>query len=66
MQARLLLAVGFLGGYTTFSSYSFEALELLADGSMRAFLLNTLGQLSCGLIAVYAGLVVSRLLGGAQ
>jgi hypothetical protein len=31
---------------------------------MRAFLLNTRSQLSCGLIAVYLGLVVSRLLGG--
>ena len=65
-EARLFLAVGVLGGYTTFSTFSYESLELLADGSMRAFLLNTLGQLSCGLIAVYFGLVVSRLLGGAQ
>jgi CrcB protein len=65
-EARLFLAVGVLGGYTTFSTFSYESLELLADGSMRAFLLNTLGQLSCGLIAVYLGLVVSRLLGGAQ
>jgi CrcB protein len=65
-EARLFLAVGVLGGYTTFSTFSYESFELLADGSMRAFLLNTLGQLSCGLIAVYFGLVVSRLLGGAQ
>jgi CrcB protein len=65
-ETRLFLAVGVLGGYTTFSTFSYESLELLADGSMRAFLLNTLGQLSCGLIAVYFGLVVSRLLGGAQ
>jgi CrcB protein len=65
-EARLFLAVGVLGGYTTFSTFSYESLELLADGSMRTFLLNTLGQLSGGLIAVYCGLVVSRLLGGAQ
>jgi hypothetical protein len=54
------------GGYTTFSTFSYEPLKLLADGSMTAFLLHTLGQLTCGLIAVYLGLVVSRLLGGAQ
>jgi CrcB protein len=65
-EARLFLAVGVLGGYTTFSTFSYESFELLSDGSMYAFLLNTLGQLLCGLIAVYLGLVVSRLLGGAQ
>ncbi len=65
-ETRLFLAVGVLGGYTTFSTFSYESLELLMDGSIRSFFLNTLGQLSCGLIAVYAGLVVSRLLGGAQ
>jgi CrcB protein len=65
-EVRAFLTVGFCGGYTTFSTFSYESFELLADGSMRAFLLYTLGQLSCGLIAVYFGLVVSRLLGGAQ
>jgi CrcB protein len=65
-EARLFLAAGVLGRYTTFSTFSYESFELLVDGSMRAFLLNTLGQLSCGLIALYFGLVISRLLGGAQ
>ena len=31
-EARLFLAVGVLGGYTTFSTFSYESLELLADG----------------------------------
>jgi CrcB protein len=60
--ARLFLAVGILGGYTTFSTFSYETLELLTDGNMRAFLVNALGQLACGLVAVYLGLVVGRLL----
>jgi CrcB protein len=33
-EARLFLAVGVLGGNTTFSTFSYESLELLADGSM--------------------------------
>jgi CrcB protein len=63
-NARLFLAVGVLGGYTTFSTFSYETLELLADGSIRAFLFNALGQLATGLVAVYLGLVLSRVLGG--
>lgn len=64
-EARLFLAVGVLGGYTTFSTFSYETLELLLDGNMRAFLFNALGQSAAGLIAVYLGLVLSRILGGA-
>lgn len=61
-EARLFLAVGILGGYTTFSTFSYETLELLADGNMRAFLFNALGQLVVGLLAVFLGLIVSRML----
>jgi CrcB protein len=63
-EARLFLAVGVLGGYTTFSTFSYETLELLADGTMRAFLFNALGQLVGGLFAVYLGLALGRALGG--
>lgn len=65
-EVRLLLAVGVLGGYTTFSTFSYETLELLLDGNMIAFLLNAAGQLGAGLLAVALGLIVSRLLGGAR
>lgn len=65
-NARLFLAVGVLGGYTTFSTFSYETLELLRDGNMGLSLLNALGQLVLGLVAVYLGLVLSRVLGGAR
>jgi fluoride exporter len=65
-DARTFLAVGVLGGYTTFSTFSYETLELLVDGSVGAFFFNMFGQLALGLGAVYLGLVVSRILGGAQ
>lgn len=63
--ARLFLAVGVLGGYTTFSSFSYETLQLLAGGgSLGPVLFNAFGQLLLGLGAVYLGIVFGRVLGG--
>lgn len=63
--ARLFLAVGVLGGYTTFSSFSYETLQLLAGGgSLGPVLFNAFGQLLLGLVAVYLGIVCGRALGG--
>ncbi|MGB3681340.1 MAG: fluoride efflux transporter CrcB [Rubrobacteraceae bacterium] len=63
--ARPLLAVGLLGGYTTFSSFSHESLRLLADTGAFLALMNLFGQVFLGLVFVYLGIVVGRLLGGA-
>ena len=63
-EARLFLAVGILGGYTTFSSFSYETLQLLNGGDMVPVLLNVLGQLLIGLLAVYLGVIFARALGG--
>jgi CrcB protein len=63
-EARLFLAVGILGGYTTFSSFSYETLQLLNGGDVVPVLFNTLGQLLIGLLAVYLGVVFARALGG--
>jgi CrcB protein len=62
--ARLFLAIGLLGGYTTFSTFSYETLRLMADGDVVAALLNALGQLLIGFVAVYLGIVVGRGMGG--
>jgi fluoride exporter len=65
-DARLFLAVGVLGGYTTFSTFTYESLGLIAEGNLAAFLFNSLGQFTSGLVAVYLGLVLSRALGGVR
>lgn len=59
-EARLFFAVGLLGGYTTFSTFSHDTLGLLATGTLAPVLLNTLGQVIAGLMAVYLGLVIAR------
>ncbi len=63
-EARLFLAVGILGGYTTFSTFSYETLQLIEQGNLGATLLNALGQVAAGLVAVYVGVVISRAIGG--
>ncbi len=61
----LFLAVGVLGGFTTFSAFSYETMRLLANGSIGASFLNVAGQFAVGLLAVYAGFVAVRALAGA-
>ena len=59
---RLLLVVGFLGGYTTFSSYTFEALALAEAGQWLAAAWYVLGNNGLGLAAAYIGMVLTRVL----
>jgi CrcB protein len=57
---RLALAVGFLGAYTTFSTFTFESLALLEDGAWLIAVANVLLSVLLGLVAVRAGIVVAR------
>ena len=57
---RLLLVVGFLGGYTTFSSYTFEAFVLAEEGRWLAATWYVLGSNALGLAAVLLGVALAR------
>jgi CrcB protein len=59
-SGRLFLMVGVLGGYTTFSTFGYETLSLLREGSHALAAANALGQLLLGLVAVWLGLTVAR------
>jgi fluoride exporter len=52
---RLFLVVGLLGGFTTFSFFSFENLNLLRDDHYLALLINAGGQLVLGLLGAILG-----------
>lgn len=61
---RLLIAVGFLGAYTTFSTYAFESYNLLAAGRLMPALLNLLGSSLSGVLAVGLGIYAGKLMAG--
>jgi hypothetical protein len=60
---RLFFAVGFLGGYTTFSTYTFESLGLLEARAYLAAVANVAGSVLLGMVAVIAGYIWSGALG---
>jgi fluoride exporter len=62
-HARLLVIVGFLGGYTTFSSYSIESLTLWERGERSLCLAYLLGSVVAGFTAVVFGTAIGRGLG---
>src|SRR5262245_29337110 len=57
---RLALGVGFLGAFTTFSTFEYETHALLEDGIWRTAALNVLLSVALGLFAVRAGLLAAR------
>src|SRR5579883_3179510 len=57
---QLVLATGFLGGYTTFSTMSWEGVQLARGGSSRLSLLYFGGNLLSGLLATALGLTLGR------
>lgn len=54
-QRRLLFVTGFCGGFTTFSSFTYESIRLLSDQRWLSFILYTTISLLAGLLATYLG-----------
>jgi len=57
---RLFLVIGVLGGFTTFSSFSYETFELLRSGSISAALLNVVYNVVGCLFATWSGYTMGK------
>ncbi|MBT17896.1 MAG: fluoride efflux transporter CrcB [Dehalococcoidia bacterium] len=63
-KARLFVVVGFLGGFTTFSAFSFEALNLLRSGHSITALTYVLLTLVITLLVTCLGYIIGRAISG--
>lgn len=61
VAARTGVTVGILGGFTTFSTWTVESVELFSRGQAALGTANLVGSLLAGVLAAAAGLAVGRL-----
>jgi CrcB protein len=60
-ELRLFLTVGVLGGYTTFSSFSFETMAMISGGNLLGGGMNILGSVAGCLAATWLGMALGKI-----
>ena len=60
-QVRLFVLIGVIGGFTTFSTFTFETFMLIRDGEFLRAGLNVFGQVVVSFLALWSGFTIARL-----
>lgn len=58
---RYLIPIGFIGAYTTFSTFEFETFRAVAEGAWLVGALNVAGSVLAGYLALWLGIMLGRL-----
>jgi len=58
---RYLIPIGFIGAYTTFSTFEYETFRVIQDGEFLIAFLNVVLSLFVGFVSVWLGVIVGRL-----
>ena len=61
-EVRLFLTVGICGGFTTFSTFSYDNFNMVSEKLWQSLLLNIGGSIFLGIFAVYLGIATIRLI----
>ena len=59
---RIFVAVGIIGGFTTFSTFNFETIELLRDGAFALGMMNVVASIVLGLSATWVGSILGKII----
>jgi len=59
-ETRTILLAGFMGAFTTFSTFAFETARLMKSAQWTLALANVIGQVMLGVAAMVAGVLVGR------
>ena len=57
---RIAIGIGYLGSFTTFSTYAYESVKLAEDGAVGLALVNSVGMVALGMLAAFVGLAIGR------
>jgi len=60
-ETRTVVLIGFMGAFTTFSTFAFETSQMLGDSQWAFAALNAIGQTILGLAFIFLGLAAGRL-----
>jgi fluoride exporter len=59
-EVRLLIATGFLGSYTTFSTYELDTISLVQESSFNKAIIYWFGSAAIGAVSLYLGIMAAR------